>query len=127
MLLHKDKMLINSSSFDTHNRAPAQHTIVLFSNDENDWEIGIFAGIITRVRGFSDAEVSFLGHGINERANIEHEYKFCRVPDYNYLPTVLVTQKDGTSRYVRVWGSSNPSNYIVGDSIEIKRKDYEND
>lgn len=127
MLLHKDKMLINSRPFDINHRAPAQHSIVLFSNDENDWEIGIFAGIITRVKGYSDTGISFIGHGLNERANIEHEYKFCHVPDYNYLPTILVTHEDGTSRHVRIWGSSSPSNYIAGDNIEIKRKDYEND
>jgi hypothetical protein len=118
-------MLINSRNFDPSRRTQ-KHLIVLFSNDENDWEIGIFAGIITRA-GESDPEISFLGRGINEHANIEHEYKFCRVSEFHSLPTVLVTHKDGTAQYERIWGSSNPSNYITFNNIEIKRKDYEND
>lgn len=126
MLLHKDKMLINSCNFDPSRRAH-KYMIVLFSNDENDWEIGIFAGIITRATESGASEVSFLGHGLNERANIEHEYKFCRVSELHSLPTVLITHEDGTAQHERIWGSSNPSNYITINNIEIKRKDYEND
>lgn len=126
MLLHKDKMLINSCPFTPGHRT-RKYMIVLFSNDENDWEIGIFSGIITRAKEFDDTEISFLGHGLNECANIEREYKFCRVSEYHSLPNVLITHEDGTAQHERIWGSSNPSNYITVNSVEIKRKDYEND
>lgn len=121
MLLHKDKMLLSSRPYDEIDSTPVQYAFVLFSNDTFNWEIGIFLGTVNRIKGYED-NVTFLGRNINEREHVEREYKYCRVVDD--LPHVKII---GIEKYECVWGSSNPTNYIAGDNLILKREDYDND
>lgn len=124
MLLHKDEMLINSRPYDEIESTPIQFAFVLFSNDERDWEIGIFLGTVDRAIGY-DTNRTFLGRNLNEREHIEREYKYCRVVDR--LPCVEITDGTGKTKRACVWGSSNPTNYIADNNTILKREDYDND
>lgn len=124
MLLHKDEMLINSRPYDEIDSTPVQFAFVLFSNDERDWEIGIFLGTVDRLIGYN-TDRTFLGRNRDDNEHVEREYKYCRVVDR--LPSVEITDCIGQKKCICIWGSSNPTNYIADNNIILKREDYDND